>query len=92
MAIVQSLVTLPQCYNNQDYHWSVESHSGSIIGSSCFTVGHFIRVIICEQLISTYVELRFNVGFCRNAVHATLAQSETLGQDQHGVCGSNGGE
>ena len=95
MAIVQSLVTLPQCYSNQDYHWSVGTHSVSywlklFYRRQLYSGDYLFICHVFEQLISTYVELRFNVSFCRNAVHATMARSETLGQDQHEACGSNG--
>ena len=66
-----------------------------IIGASCLTVGNFIRVIIYLFVmfrtidINFYVELRFNVSLCRNAVHATMARYETLGQDQHEAGWSN---
>ena len=91
MAIVQSLVTLPQCYNTQDFDWSVLPHSALSLAQAVQQPALFEWLFIylsCFRTIGLTLSLcirslRFNAIFCRNSVHATMARSETLGQEPH---------
>ena len=75
MAIEQSLVTLPQCYNKQDYDWSEELDSVHILAQAVQEAPLFewlfiylscFRTIDLISLLCCYVELRFNARFFRN--------------------------